>query len=171
MELGSLLFTEKTPRWVIWAAAILSLIVGLFVRPLIDSYISTNEAQANRIAQMRLEDYRSIAEETQNFNVMLQSFTRDIQQNKPVGDDRREAMVSSLIRQYDSLTQFRVYVDDPSLRKPVSEYQTSLISLRSKILETKSSKDLNDFYLSLADALEKRRLVIPVLEKTVGKSS
>lgn len=171
MDLSSRLFTETTPRWVIWLFAAGTLIAGLLISPLINSLISTNEAQVNRIAEMRLEDYRSIAEETQKFNLMLQGFTLNIQQDKAVPEEQREAMISSLIKQYDSLTQFQVYIDDQSLRQPVSDYQTALVNLRSAIRATNSSTDLNNFYVSLADTLEKRKAVIPVLERTVGKSS
>ena len=98
----------------------------------------------------------------------MQSFTSDILQDRPIDESVKRDMISSIVRQYDSIAQFRVYVP-VELDPPMSRYQTSLTSLRATIIQTKSKKDLDAFYLTLAATQESRKAILPILEKIAGR--
>lgn len=147
------------------------LFFGAFAGPAATSYFSATEAQTNRIAQLRLEDYRAIDAENQNFDQMLDRFTHDINLGKAVDGERRRDMIASLIRQYDQLGQFQVYVQDTAAQEKIRSYRSSLLDLRRSILDTKTEQDLNNFYIVMHEALEKRKLATPVMAKAVGKVS
>lgn len=159
---------SKLPRWALIIVFICGAGVTFVAQPLLVNYLEEGRSANQRVAEARLQDFRKLSEESQRFNTLLQSFTLDIQNRKPVKDAVRQELLSSLVKQYDNIKQFRVYVD-PEFESPMADYQDALTNLKKQLVDVRSEKDLDAFYVVLAQKQIKEKVILPALESAAGK--
>lgn len=164
------LFQKKVPVWATAVLAFLSWAVPHFGAPYFQKILSIEVEDHNRVAQLRLEDYRKLTGEQQQFHQMLQAYTADLMNMKPANKEEKSQMTASLVRQYDDIRQFRVYID-PQYHQSLADYQSSLNELRKQLDKTNTKSDLNDFYLVFRRNVELAKALAPILEQAVGKGA
>lgn len=139
--------------------------IAVVVVPILISMVISD---SDRAEALKLADYQAFSTTQEEFNTLLDNFTREVASGNAPADDLVQKLSTNIVQQYAKADAYQVNL--PNTDAPlVDRYLNALNEVKKNVQTTDTLEEMNPLGVALVEMYRSLEGLKPVMERAAGK--